>query len=239
MTRNLKALGLALVAAFAMSAVAASAASAQNGVLTSDGPVTLRATQTGEASANSYTAFGLQSYCPEATGVGHEYNTTPHEFIESGSSTATMSPSNVGRCLGGGVFPATVDMNGCDGVYHIEETVGEDEYATREQLICPEGNHINLTLFSSESKHLESNPFCITTVTENEEGYSGLVAQDTTNGYIDVTGTIEGILIHRESPTGSILCTTGTTESGVIHVDGTGEGLNEKGRSTAVSLSHE
>ena len=51
MIRNLKVLGLALVAVFAMSAMVASAASA--GVLTSDGPVKIKATETG-SQANSF-----------------------------------------------------------------------------------------------------------------------------------------------------------------------------------------
>lgn len=49
MIRNLKALGLALVAAFAMSAVTTSVASAQQGTLTSDGPVTLKTNELGIA----------------------------------------------------------------------------------------------------------------------------------------------------------------------------------------------
>ncbi len=55
MIRNLKALGLTLAAVFAMSAIAASAASAQQGTLTSDGPVTLYGTETGPAGSNAIT----------------------------------------------------------------------------------------------------------------------------------------------------------------------------------------
>jgi hypothetical protein len=61
MTSKLKTLGLALVAAFAIGAVAASAASAQNGIFTSDGPATLIGTQTGTEFENLITVFGKDS----------------------------------------------------------------------------------------------------------------------------------------------------------------------------------
>jgi hypothetical protein len=49
MARRLNALGIALVVVLALSAMAASVAAAQVGKLTSDGPVTLFGSQTGEA----------------------------------------------------------------------------------------------------------------------------------------------------------------------------------------------
>lgn len=241
MTPNLKILGAAFVAALVLMAATASVAMAQNGMLTSTGPVTLRAVQTGVANANSYTAFGAVSRCPESTGVGHKYNTTPHELIPSGSSTATLTPSNIKPCVttaSGLEFPSTVDMNGCDGVYEIETTVGSDSYGTRERLVCPEGKHVTATVFGSAAKHTANEPFCMTTITENGVGYTGLVATDTTNGYIDVVGTLQGIISHRTSPTGSILCPTETANNVVIHVDGTGEGTDVFGQHTPISLSH-
>lgn len=66
--RNLKALGLAAVAVLAFSAVAASAASAQQGKLTSDGPVTLTGEDTG---VNFFKAFGSEVRCPDSKYTGH------------------------------------------------------------------------------------------------------------------------------------------------------------------------
>ena len=57
MIRNLKVLGLALVAAFAMSTMVASAASAQQGELTSDGPEFMEGTEL--ATGNSLVYPGL------------------------------------------------------------------------------------------------------------------------------------------------------------------------------------
>ena len=91
MTRILKALGLALVAVFALSAVAASTASAQQGTLTSDGPVTLTATETG-VGQNWFEAFAAKIECPGSTFTGHKVATTPHTPISSGATEATLTP---------------------------------------------------------------------------------------------------------------------------------------------------
>ena len=93
MARNLKALGLALFVVFALSAVAASAASAQVGKLTSDGPVTLFGTQTGEAKNNALIAFGGETTCTKASYTAHKYNVTPHDDIPSGESSITITPN--------------------------------------------------------------------------------------------------------------------------------------------------
>jgi hypothetical protein len=66
---RLKTLGLALVAVFALSAVAASAASAQQGKLTSDGPVTLTITETG-VEQNFFEMFTSKSPAPPAPSQG-------------------------------------------------------------------------------------------------------------------------------------------------------------------------
>jgi hypothetical protein len=59
MTRTLKFPGIVLGAIFAMSAVVASAASAQQGTIISDGSVTLTGSETGD-NKNHFKAFGLE-----------------------------------------------------------------------------------------------------------------------------------------------------------------------------------
>jgi hypothetical protein len=131
MIRNPKALGLALVAVFAMSAMATSAASAQQGELTSkpvEG-VTLIGSETGEAGSNALTAFGLRIECPQSTYTGHKYSETPHTLIPNGATTVTLTPDykeeNHNCRSFPGNFPMTVSMNGCDYVLHFGETTGE------------------------------------------------------------------------------------------------------------------
>jgi len=235
MTRNLKALGLALVAVFATSAVVASAASAQNGVLTSDGPVTLTGVATPEGGSNVFTSETGTVECPNAFGTGHKYNTTPHELIPSGESTFTGNGAG-GLCTGPFGLPTTLDENGCDGVAHLGETVGEDEYAVLNTAVCPPGKHPTITVFASQAKHLAGEPFCTQTLTENSEGYTGLTITDNTDGTLRVTGTISGIEI---DSAGTFPCPNKTGVMAEQDVDVTISGDNEIGEPTEIALSHE
>jgi hypothetical protein len=241
MTRNLKALGLALVAVFALGAVVASAASAQSGTLTSTGPVTIIGTNTGEASANQITMFGGTTQCPNAKFTSHKYNVTPHTFIPNDVSTFTITP-HFGVCsskIGAATFPSTIDANGCDVVFHIEGTTpGVDTYTVKSTVVCEAAKHIVITIFATAAKHAANEPFCNLTITENAAGYLGLHATDTTNGKVDTSGTVTGISADKKSPTGSILCPEESTAVASINVDISNEGKNEAGTATSISLSH-
>jgi hypothetical protein len=241
MTRNLKALGLALVAVFAIGAVAASAASAQNGMLTADGPMTLKGTLTGAELANATTAFGQKTTCPETIYTAHKYNITPHEKIPSGATTVTVTP-HYGICKIGAIIKTTVDMNECDYVFHLTETVTgtvNDEYKITATIVCPTGKHISLTMFTNEEFHkVKKQSFCHITITE-AASYDGLIARDTTNGSIDISGTIPGIVADKEFVVGTdedkgILCPTEETKTVELHVD-----INVKDTNgTSIGISH-
>jgi len=103
MIRNLKTLGLALVAVLAMSAVVASAASAQ--FTASSYPTTVTATS----------ALGNDDFKTEAGSVecaGHFEGTSAEA-----SSTMTIKANYTG-CKAFGFAEASVNMNGCDYVFH-------------------------------------------------------------------------------------------------------------------------
>jgi hypothetical protein len=244
MIRNLKALGLALIAVFALGAVVASAASAQMpGTLTSSGPVTLLGTQTPlekPTEKNFLSALGGTVTCANAIYTGHKYNVTPHIFIPNDVSTVTITP-HYGSCvakIGAASFPATVHMNGCDYVFHFEGTTpGVDTYTVKATI---EGSctAIVITVFATAVKHAAGESFCNLTVTPNSAGYPGLHATDTTNGKIDITGTATGISVDKKSPTGSILCPEESTNLGTLTQDVLIEGKNEAGQGTNISLSH-
>lgn len=234
---NLRALGLVLAAVFMMSLVGVSSASAQTiGKITSDGPVTQIATTTGSPGSSAITGFGSKLECPKATYTGHKYNATPHELLQSGSTTATIN-IHYGLCNAFGL-PMTVDMNGCDFVFHFTETNGANSYAITEKAVCPEGQHITVTVFSSNANHVNNKPFCHVTITENATGYTGISAIDTGNGFVDMTGTTAGIVGHKKSPTGSVLCPEETDNNMSFHIDLTGSGTNSAGEFTALSMSH-
>jgi hypothetical protein len=241
MTHNLKAFGLVLAAILALSAISASAASAQAGKLTSTGPVTLKATQTGEAKENQDEAFGLTVRCPNLIYTGHKVNVTPHEAIPSGASEITITP-HYGACTGLG-FPTTINMNSCDYAFDIKETVagGTDEYNVDTTIKCAAGLHIKKTMFTTTAYNW-SEVFCEVEITEKATAYTGLVFKDTTNGFGDIRGTIGGVEEHkRPGSHSSIFCPAPetTTTTGTIKLDITVEGRNPTtGTQTNISLSH-
>jgi len=256
MTRNLKALGLALFAAFALCAVVASAASAQNGRLTSTGPVTLIGTETGGAEANQLSAFGFKTSChleaisaaekatvsphKKTTYTGHKYNVTPHVAIPSGAETITITPHYVGCTTSG--FPTTVNMNGCDYVFHLTPTSGVDKYAVDATVDCPTGQHIEITVYANAAEHTANKPFCHVKILEKEgafpgDTYTGLSATDNTNGTGTISGEVTGITAEKTST--SILC--GSSEenaTGSLKQDVLIEGRNAENKATSISLSH-
>jgi hypothetical protein len=69
--------------------------------------------------ANSLTAFGGEVQCPNVVCTGHEEGSVT-KGVPSGASSATITP-HYKTCTAFGA-PATVDMNGCDYVFHLKET---------------------------------------------------------------------------------------------------------------------
>lgn len=112
MTRNLKALGLALIAVFAMSAVAASGASAQDLFTTETGePAYLHGEQVGEPGNgdNEFNTHGLDVpvTCEEAT-----FETTEPSTIANGTDEVTVGVE-YDECEFVETFPAFVDTEDC------------------------------------------------------------------------------------------------------------------------------
>jgi hypothetical protein len=237
MNHNFKTLGLALLTAFALSAVAAAAASAQQGLLTSDGPVTLRTEETGGAGSNVWTMFGQRTECPGSTPVGHKFNVTPHSFIPSGSTTITLTP-NYKNCISPFGFLVTMDMNGCDYVAHIGQTTASvDTYGVVFDIVCAAGQEITKTIFTNAAAHAAGTPFCIIHIPP-QIGLAGAHVTDTTNGHIDITGTVQGIKATRTaSATHPLLCPHSTTETASMDIDVTVRGLNEVGAPTSIGIS--
>jgi hypothetical protein len=245
MTRNPKVLGLALVAATAIAAVTASVASAQQGTLTSTGPVTLEGTETG-MEGNRVTAFGVLAECPGSTGTGHKVATTPHTFVPSGSTTFTLTPhikqvtgTGAPNCKASLGISITTDFNGCDYVLHIGQTTGglANTYGGTVDIVCPAGKEILWTAWLSESAHTTepNSPKCIFHIPP-QTGLTGAHASDTGNGTIDVTGTGGGFTVNQTR--NSILCPQGThTTEAKLHLDGSIAGKNEAGEPTSISLS--
>jgi hypothetical protein len=232
MTRNLKALGLVLMVAFAFGGMAASGASA--GVLTSAGGqgVTFTDTETGGTLENSVTAFGGVTHCPGSTVTGHKATTTPHELIPNNATSITLT-AHLKSCVteeGANKFPVTVDMNGCDFLVTIGANVNGGTYETDLHIVCPAGKFIQITAFSSAAHSLRVCTLTITSTTPTSDVH-------VTNGGgspsdIYISGTFTNIEVHKSG-----LCGSATDKSVVTHVHGTIKGLNKAGESTGISVS--
>jgi hypothetical protein len=126
MLRNLKTLGLALVAVLAMSAVVASAASAANFTAASY-PVTYSGSQAA-TEPHVFIADGYETTCKNAEFSGS---------ASAASSTATLTPT-YSECTAFGLS-ATVDMNGCSYTFHLASTSKADA-----DLNCPAGAEVEI-----------------------------------------------------------------------------------------------
>jgi hypothetical protein len=230
MIRNIKALGLALVAAFAMGALAASAASAQQGVLTSDGPVTLDMYETG-VGLNATTMFGEKIECQGTIYTGHTYNVTPHQPIVTPASTITVTPHyNNANCTS---FPgprkATITMNGCDFVFHIGNTIGADKYALSSDIVCPAGQKIVKHVYEGLN---EAVPWCTYTIGP-QAGLPGATITTTTGANdVDISGAFKNIHVEKHG-----ICGAGTTNFGEWDIDLTVTGTGPGGVFTPVTVS--
>ncbi len=253
MIRNLKALGLALVAVFALSAMVASAASAAEGVITSETgeDVTLTATDTGEPENNRLTVGENWVQCPDSSYTGHAVRThaettenEEHKFLTSGvDDEVTVTPhykQTVGgpgttpNCDATGGFSATVTMNGCDYRFHDFTTDESGKaYDFLADLVCPPETHVDVHVYAGHGHSFE---VCHDEITPGTNFSGGKATNGAGSGevehHINLTGTVTGFTVHQSG-----LCGSATTE-GEYDLDVTVWGHNELLEDIGVTLSH-
>jgi archaellum component FlaF (FlaF/FlaG flagellin family) len=123
--KNLKILGLALVAVFAMSAVVASGASALSPAFTSEGsPTILTGSQEG---SDVFTTHGGTVTCTTATYEGTQTGTE--------SSETEVTPTYSG-CTAFGFVNVPIDVNGCKYVFTANQSM---------HIVCPAEKSIEVT----------------------------------------------------------------------------------------------
>lgn len=232
MIRNLKALSLALTVSFAIGAVVVSVASAQQCVLTSDGPVTLNMSETG-VDQNATTMFGEKIECVGTVYTGHYFNVTPHIAIPGAATTITVTPHyNNANCTS---FPGprkvTITMNGCDFVFHIGNTVGADRYALFADIVCPAGQRIEKHVYVGPNDELES--WCTYTI-KPQAGLPGARVTTTTGGAndLDIVGAFQNIHVEKHG-----MCGAGTTNFGEWDIDLTVKGTSMGGQATPITVT--
>ncbi len=229
MIRNLKALGLALVAIFALSAMVASAASAQQGKLTSDGPFTLIGTEA--ATGNKLVYPGETDFvaCEGSHFHAYKYNVTPHVGIPSGATTVTVIPTYT-NCHAG-LHRVTVTMNGCDYVFHLGVTTGgvTGTYGLTADLVCEAGHQVEVHVYLASNN--SNTPIC-TFFFGSQSGLSGAHLTDSGSGTLTAKGTFTGIAASKSG-----LCGSGSTSAAEYEVNVPLTGENEAEGATTASIS--
>jgi hypothetical protein len=203
MKRNLKALGLALVAALALSAAAVTVAPAEEGneadFWAAEGAVKIDVTSEGTQLFES--AIGnwqCHDEGPDGESAGHgtakyteETKSLTSEHVEYTNCTA---PGPFGTN-----FPVTVDMNGCDflftaGTYTKEITTGSDGSDGSVHIECPDGKEITRTIFKASSVPPHSGDDLRCTIHIPEQSPKGTATFHNatgTNGKMAVTATVD------------------------------------------------
>jgi len=204
MNRNLKALGTALVAVFAMTAVLASAAQAQTlKVTVNPSPAWL----TGEViehpnigKTHTFTLTGGQKLSCE------EINFTA--TVKNGDTSITAVPEykQCKSVIGTETHLVTVTMNDCDYLFHGGKTAspGSTTFIEVEvDLVCPEGKQVEIHVYKGAASEAEE--LCTLKVApfaNNKGNETHNVGTGSTND-ITITTTATEIETTR---TGSLLC---------------------------------
>jgi hypothetical protein len=239
MTRNLKALGLALAAVFAMSAIAASAAQATPTLTSETSPVTLTGTGGGLGSGEKLVAFKESVECEKST-----YHTA---LTAASVPEITIEAEYGPECRTGTGLRATVTMNGCTYlVYDLKFNATGKDYDATVDIICPVGKVIEVHVYASKAAHEAKTSLCTWTIPAQQELEKATITTKTTEGknFGDVTlqGTIKikEIIEHRNS----ILCPDGpektvTTEGEEIIPGVTIEGRDKNGNTNDIDITGE
>jgi len=236
MYRNLKALGLALVAVFAMSAIAASAAQAQPTLTSEVSPVTLTGSGGGYESGEKLHAFGQSVECE---------GSTFHTALTATPATEIVAEATYGPECRTAVqhLPATVTMNGCTYRFYNLKFVAAGHYDATVDIVCPPEKVIEVHIYATHTTHTEKKSLCTLTVPPQKELEKATITTTTTPGRsfgdLKIEGTIKKIHViqHRNS----ILCPAGeTTLEGEETVPGvTVEGRTSGGLGNDIDISGE
>jgi len=135
MIRILKSLGLALVAMAAMSAVVASASQASEYTCSA---YECLATGSNTAGNETFTTPGGTVQCNSHYTVEKE-GTTNATGITGPTTTVTVTPTYTG-CKAFGFVNATVNMMGCDYVFHSGSLIVAGRYNNSVSIVCPAGS---------------------------------------------------------------------------------------------------
>lgn len=147
MIRKFKALGLVLVAAFALSAVIASAAQATNGTLTTF-PTTTVNSSGGQIGEGVFTLTDHKIGEGFATIRCKKATLTSTEANKDGDTTLRLHPV-YSECPAFGLN-STVNTTGCDYIFHFTTTTGLGGWHFDTTIVCNAGSAIKITTATCE-----------------------------------------------------------------------------------------
>lgn len=236
MIRTLKTLGLALVAIAVMSAVVASAASAESQLTGKATKVTAT-----DKSARFTLASGNYVTCHATYTVGNIDSTVTgepgvHKTLVLPASKLTITPhykechalTKENKELG----PVTVTMNGCDFDLTIGNTIETGKYGGEVEITCPKGppaSVIEIHVYQPGTNH--GTNICTTTIGE-QGGLSGGTATNTASG-VKLSGTVTKIKYTRHN----ILCGGPVEGEATQTIEAEALGTDAEGNPTTISVS--
>jgi hypothetical protein len=213
MTRNLKALGLALVAVFALSAVAASAAYAE-GVSELTPQSNQHVIITGHQEKVIYkTAAGQEVTCEKIT-----YDGT----INGNTATLTLEPTYSSCHTTFPKFPTTITMNGCDYLIHGQLTKPAGTFQASTDIVCPSPGGVESTIEVHIYSNVGHTELLCTATIKGQTGLTTITIRNTAGTPDDVT--LESNLTGIQATSHQALCGQktvwqNTTSTGGITVE--------------------
>jgi hypothetical protein len=236
MIRNLKTLGLAVVAVLALSAMAASAAQATpgNSVPTLEGGSGFIHGED-ETPSGQLTRNGRIVTCATA----HYKSTT----VTSGDSSITLTPE-YSNCTSAGL-PATVTMNGCAFVFTFTAHNlggGNHTFTAISHLECPVGKVVELHVYSSHANHTSGTSLCTyhfgaqNNKTEVSLTNKPIELPKTPKDWVTADITVGQIVSTRTSGS-ELLCGKELDNEGTLHAFAKLKGTNHAGDPRGLTMS--
>ena len=225
MTRNLKALGLALVAIFAMSAIASSAAQATPGIFTwTAGTTKLTAEQDAVGGLQKFTTSNGNVECNEVHG---EATVAGTESAEVTAQNIKYQNSGSAECNGPFGTHPKIEFNSCDYLFTAGETIGTTGMETTGQA------HIKC---ATAGQQIVINASVCTIKVAEQTPTGGHVIFKTITGtknHVTIEATVTGITY-----TASGLCTGGNngTYTGNVTVKGYKQTPHEAAQQTSIEV---
>jgi hypothetical protein len=231
MIRNLKTLGLSVVAVLALSAMVTSAAQATIG--------NAQATIEGgkgfihgkDEVAGTLTRNGRTVTC---TSAHYKSNT-----VLNGDTSITITPEYT-NCHSAGL-PATVTVNGCAFIFTFTADAGHT-FTAISHLECPPNKVVEIHVYSSHNNHTAGTSLCTyhfgtVNINKTEVSLTNKAAGGTTpKDWITADITVGGIVSTRTSGS-ELLCGNELDNAGTLHASAELKGTDHAGGAAGITMS--